>query len=249
MKPLIGITSNYSYDDATGMTSNVGGMLQQWNLIAQDYINAVEKAGGIPVIVPIYESKDTLKELVKRIDGIVFSGGNDINPIHYNERATKEIGQITPNRDVQEIELMKYILKDTDIPVLGICRGHQILNVALGGSLHQDMLTDNLVNHDVSSIPMFDASHSINILTNSKLFEIISEENITVNSFHHQCIKELGKGLVAVAKDSTGIIEAIEYSDRQAMTLGVQWHPETLIGRFDVQNNIFKSLIASAKIS
>lgn len=247
MKPLIGVTINYSYDDEIGKLAHLGGPKQEWQLLANDYIKAIEKGGGIPIILPIYNDISNVESIINILDGILFSGGNDINPYYYNENFSEKIGTIVPERDIQELTLMKKILTETRIPVLGICRGHQLLNIACGGSLYQDMISAGLQEHFFLSSPMNYAIHKVNISENSKYKNIFSSLKIDVNSYHHQAIKKLGENIVAIAHDDKGIIEAIELIDDDRFVLGVQWHPETLVDNYEDQLNIFRTFIRACK--
>lgn len=249
MKPIIGITANYSYDDKIGEITRLGGLRQEWQLLANDYVKSIEKAGGIPVIIPIYSTLSNIESVINILDGILFSGGNDIDPNHYNEKFSNKIGSIVPERDMQELTLMKKILFKTNIPILGICRGHQLLNVACGGNLYQDMISEELEDHFFLSSPMNYTVHTVDIQDSSKFKEIFLSNKIHVNSYHHQAVRQLGKNLVATAYDDKGVIEAIELkSDNNRFILGVQWHPETLVDKHESHLNIFKSFIKACKI-
>jgi len=247
MKPLIGVTCKYSYDGTFAVEHSMGLVGQQWHYLPHDYIHAIEMAGGIPVILPIYDDIQDTIELCKSLDGFVFTGGNDVNPLFYGEFPKSKIGIITPNRDLQEIALVKYILDETEKPLFGICRGAQVLNVALGGTLCQDLVENQMNNHSIVKVPGIYISHEIIIEENSKLYNVIQNNKSFVNSFHHQAIEKLGVGLVVTARASDGIIEAIEYPERDAYTLGVQWHPECLVDKYQEHLNVFKSFINSIK--
>lgn len=246
MKPLIGVTVNYTRDDSVGTTTMVGGPSQEWNLLAQDYVKAIENAGGIPVLIPVYNQLDTLDDLINKLDGILFSGGSDVNPLLYGEEIENVCGFIVSERDNHEIKLIKKVLEETDIPILGICRGHQLLNVTLGGTLYQDTKSVGLKDHMVLSTYMSEYSHSVRINQKSEYGYIFNNEEIMVNSFHHQSIKELGKNLEIVATSKDNIIEAISYNRRKGFTFAVQWHPETLCLNHIEHMNIFKEFIKSA---
>lgn len=248
MKPIIGVTVNYSYDDEVGKLTHLGGPRQEWQLLANDYIKSIEKAGGIPVMIPVYGDLSNAKNIISKLDGILFSGGNDIDPNHYDDQFSNKVGNIVPERDMQELILIKKILNETNIPVLGICRGHQLLNVACGGSLYQDMNSEGLEDHFFLASPMNYVIHTVNIQDDSKYKDIFSSNKISVNSYHHQAIKKLGESLVPTAYDDKGIIEAIELkSDNNRFVLGVQWHPETLVDRYENHLNIFRKFIEACK--
>lgn len=247
MKPLIGITVNYTRDDSVGTKTMIGGAYQEWSLLAQDYIKAIENAGGIPVIIPIYDYQETLDELIDKLDGILFSGGSDLNPLLYGEDIQNVCGFIVNERDNHEIKLIKKIIEETNIPLLGVCRGHQLLNVALGGTLYQDTKSIGLKDHMILKAYMSEYSHSVKINKESKYSYIFNNEEILVNSLHHQSIKDLGKDLEIVATSKDNIIEAISYKKRKSFTFSVQWHPETLCLQHDEHMNIFKEFVKCAK--
>lgn len=246
MKSKIGITVNYSNDDKVGEITHLGGANQEWQLIANDYIKAVEKAGGLPILIPIYGNVENIGHIIDILDGIIFSGGNDIDPSYYNESTSEKAGDIVPKRDVQEFTLME-LAKKKNIPILGICRGHQLLNISSGGSLYQDLETHDFENHFLIESPMNEVAHGVNVEDNSICKEIFGSSEIKVNSYHHQSVNTLGKNLKVTVVDSKGVIEAIELdTDICDFALGVQWHPETLI-EHQHHLNIFKTFISSCK--
>lgn len=242
MKPLIGITCNYSTQDTPGIIMKMGVLNQTWQMLASNYVDSIVNAGGIPILIPISENFESLEELVDRLDGIIISGGNDINPNLYNEFISKEVGTISPKRDKQEFEIVKYVLEKTSKPLLGICRGIQVLNVVCGGNLYQDLEKVGLNNHFIDSSPLNYGIHKVNIEKNSILYNIFEKDTIKVNSFHHQAIKTLGKNLKCIAKSQDGVIEAI-YMEGNRFILGTQWHPEMMFDSLRNQN-IFKKFVA-----
>ena len=246
MKSIIGITANFSYNDEIGIQANLGGRLQQWQLIADDYIKSIEQAGGIPIIIPLYEDTDNIKEIINIIDGIVFTGGNDIDPQYYGEDFQDVIGEIVPERDKQEIELAKDIIFNKKMPVLGICRGNQIINVACGGTLYQDMKKNGITNHFFLSSPKYHGVHDVKIKKDSRLNRSLGKELLDVNSYHHQVVKDVADNLEAVAVTKDGIIEAIEIKDDR-FVLGLQWHPEMMATHHEDQRKIFKAFVGACK--
>lgn len=244
MKPLIGITCNYSLDDKPGVSAHIGVAGQKWQMLADNYIDSVFNAGGIPVIIPISENLENLSSLVEKLDGILISGGNDIEPNLYGEFISKEVGVLCPKRDKQEIELVNYIIENTNKPLLGICRGLQILNVACGGNLYQDLEKNKLNNHFIASSPMNHPIHRVTLEKDSILYDIFEKKELKVNSYHHQAIKELGKNLKCTAVSEDGIIESIEVEGKQFM-IATQWHPEMMYDSKE-QQNIFKRFIKEA---
>lgn len=244
MKPLIGITCNYSLDDKPGVSSHMGVPGQKWQMLADNYIEAITNAGGIPVIIPISKNLENLYSLVEKLDGFLISGGNDIEPNLYGEFICKEVGILSPKRDKQEIKLTKYIIKNTNKPLLGICRGLQILNVSCGGSLYQDLEKNKLNNHFIASSPMNHPIHRVTIEKDSILYNIFQKKELKVNSYHHQAIKNLGENLKCVAVSEDGIIESIEVKGKKFM-IATQWHPEMMYDSKE-QQDIFKRFVKEA---
>lgn len=246
MKPLIGITSNYILDDKPGLDTQVGVVGQSWQMLADNYIEAIKNAGGIPVIIPIHDSLETNIELIDKLDGVLMSGGNDLDPGFYGEFVTKEVGILSPKRDTVEIEMIKYIIEKTNKPLLGICRGLQVLNVACGGTLYQDLKKSNLNDHSITSSPLNHPIHKIEIKEESVLLKSIFDKKIIgVNSYHHQAVKGVGKDLIVTAESEDGIIEALEFNGEQFI-LGLQWHPEMM---FDskIQQRVFEKFVSECE--
>ena len=140
-RPLIGVTCNYDYRDTVGITSGMGIVGQDWNFVAGDYVYILEKAGAIPVLIPVYKDCDeeSIKEFLNKLDGVIISGGHDVGPEQYNTPTKGYCGTIIPQRDNHDIAVAKYFMNEIKKPILGICRGIQIMNVAAGGTLYQDL--------------------------------------------------------------------------------------------------------------
>lgn len=212
--PIIGITANVN----DGNLSLLSG-----------YYRSILKAGGIPMIIPPSENMDIISNMIDSIDGLLLSGGADINPLFMGEDPIKELQNINPYRDRQELIIVK-MAANRQIPILGICRGAQVMNVALGGTLYQDIYSQcdrKLIKHSQDLDRSF-ASHLIEIEKDSMLSGIMDSTIIPVNSFHHQAIKEAAPGFRVCARSSDGIVEAIESTEHKSM-IGVQWHPECFI--------------------
>ena len=218
-QPVIGITGNYDKETCT---------------LAEGYYQSVLKAGGMPLIIPPFQETDRLCQMLDTIDGIIFSGGGDINPLFFGEEPIKELHSITPERDRQEL-LLARLAYDRQIPMLGICKGIQTINLALGGTVYQDIHTQmegTRIKHSQDQDRRY-PSHSVRLMPGSIMQHIFGSTTITVNSFHHQACKEAAPCLNATAISPDGVIEAIESNEFKSV-LGVQWHPETYILR---QNN------------
>lgn len=236
MKPLIGITAD------------VLRPKYQWSapLVGQNtrYVNAIFAAGGIPVTLPPSSDRDSTRQLFERLDGILFSGGGDIDPTRYGARPTDLAHDVQPDRDASEIELMKLAVAN-DMPILAICRGHQILNVALGGTLYQDLpsQSDSPVNHDISTLKEDGTyiAHHLDVEPGSRLASIIGTA-IAVNSHHHQAINRLAPGLSATSRADDGIIESVELASRRFM-IGVQFHPESFAGTSAQWRKLFAAFV------
>jgi len=239
-KPLIGIIGNILIDQ--------GGMFPGYEraYVNNDYVISVVKAGGIPVILPVISDDNTIKSQVEKVDGIIISGGFDINPLFYGEEPTEKQGFTFNERDEYDMKIVKYS-SQLKKPILGICRGIQVINVAFGGTLYQDtsFAKGSYIKHMQNSKPDL-PSHTVEIIKDSMLYNIIGESAIT-NSFHHQSVKDVAPGFKISAMAKDGIIEAIE-SEKEDFILGVQWHPEMLTARGDTQMlKIFENLILYSK--
>lgn len=235
MKPLIGIT-----------TFSQEKNYKEYSSVSSKYADAVRMAGGIPFLIPITLDEYLIEDYIECLDGIILTGGDNINPSRYGEEAIVDLGDIYDDRDEFEIKLfLKATVKN--IPVLGICRGLQIINVALGGKLYQDIETQipNVNNHMQEMHLQGTLSHNIDIDRKSKLYRILKKGNLNVNSLHRQGIKTLGVGLSISAVSDDGIIEAVELRGRR-FVLGVQWHPENLVVDYPVFEEIFIELIQAS---
>lgn len=215
--------------------------------VNDDYIQSVINAGGTPVIIPVTTNLGVLEEIVSKLDGLILSGGHDVNPKLYGENPLRKLGEIFPERDSFDFALIE-LAKKRAIPILGICRGTQILNVFHGGSLYQDLeyrATDLPIGHSQKSGPTIQ-THSIKVDKDSKLYSIIKEEEVYVNSFHHQVLKNIGKGLKVVAKAEDGVPEVIELTEYPWL-IGVQFHPEMLHGVDNKMQDIFNAFVEATK--
>lgn len=208
-----------------GITGNLGTQLCT---LAEGYYRSVLLAGGIPVIIPPYEQTDILADQLEGLDGIIFSGGGDINPLYLGEEPVRELHGVTPVRDAQEL-LLARLAYDRQIPMLGICKGIQIITAALGGQLYQDINTqvEGISVKHSQDLDRGTASHTVTITPDTLLYSIFAESKgcIHVNSFHHQAVKQVPEGFKVSAISPDGVIEAIESTTFKSI-IGVQWHPE-----------------------
>lgn len=209
------------------------------------YYRAVEAAGGVPVLLPPLRPGPKIERVVESVDGLILAGGGDIDPRFYGEEPRPETGRIEPERDLFEISLARRALA-AGVPILGICRGMQILNVACKGDIYQDIAQDRgrRLKHRQTA-PRWYPTHEIYIDPHTFLFRIVGRRRLRVNSFHHQAVRRLGKNLRATAWSCDGVIEALEHTGA-AFVLGVQFHPETMWVRYPVFMAFFKALQQAA---
>lgn len=231
MKPIIGITTIIDRE-----------MNSYWML--PQYVEMVKIAGGVPVVLTPVEDEEAITSLISKLDGVIIAGGPDINPEIYNEEKSSVCGEIDYERDNSEIKIFMEVYKNKK-PVLGICRGFQLINSLMGGSLFQDIPTQ--FNSEIShrqERPYSVPKHSVNV--SGFLSNIVQKNEIMVNSCHHQGIKVLANNLEIVGQTKDGLIEAFTIKD-YPFGLGVQWHPEMLFKDDEASVNIFKAFIDAAK--
>jgi putative glutamine amidotransferase len=190
------------------------------------YMQGLEEAGAVPVILPLTVSEAVLKQTVDHFDGFLFTGGHDLDPNLYGHGKTDLCGEVCETRDQMEAYLFREAVLNQNKPALGICRGIQFFNVLLGGSLHQDLPTEfsTSVNH-VKGPPYDVPAHTVRLLPESPLGKLVGKEQLEVNSYHHQGINRLAEGLEIMAMADDGLVEAVYMPDR-SYVWAVQWHPE-----------------------
>ena len=235
--PLIGLT-------IMRQTETSGLIYQR---VAELYIEALLRAGAIPMLIPLGLSQAGLDELVKRLDGILFSGGGDIHPDRYGSISHPLLSGVDSDRDWLEIELVKTAI-ERQLPFLGICRGLQVINVATGGSLYEDLADQypNALQHDCfKGYPRDYLAHPVQVETGTKIAQIMGVESIWVNSLHHQGVRELAPGLIPSAYSSDSLVEALEVY-QHPFGVAVQWHPECLPGNVKMQA-LFEAFVQAAE--
>ncbi len=212
------------------------------------YMNSVEKAGGIPLILPLTKDRDVLMQVLHDLDGLLLTGGHDVDPHLYHEDFHEKIGPLCPLRDASEMMLTHEAVQ-LNMPVFGICRGLQMLNVVLGGTLYQDIPSQISSTEEHRMPKPFDTvSHSVNILENTPLYDILGSKNIGVNSHHHQSIKDIAPSLRLAAVAEDGVIESIFMPNRRFI-LGVQWHPELLYDKDEHSRALFSAFVRACSQS
>ena len=222
------------------------GLDNQRQFVSDAYIQAVKSVGGLPIVLPLIKSKTVIQEYVELCDGFLFCGGGDITPLLFGQEPETNVGKTDITLDLFQIRLMKAIL-EADKPVLAICRGMQVLNVACGGTIYQDInLVDfETINHMQNSISRRDISHKVIFEPESKAHKLLGSFAYT-NSFHHQSVDRLGKGLAVSGFTGDAIVEAIEMPSH-TFVLGVQWHPESMLDCSNMKQ-LFYALIRYSKV-
>lgn len=237
-RPLIGITS-----------SSITHHHRPYNRAYQPNALAIAAAGGLPVYIPTHLDDETLRALYETLDGVLLPGGPDVDPSEYQAERHPLTIEIDAPRDALELTVARWAVDD-DVPVFGICRGHQVLNVALGGTLVQDIpseLHTNIPHDQPNEVPRTHRLHEVSIAPDSRLADILGGTRFAVNSLHHQSVDAPAPGVRVTAAAPDGVVEAIEHLDR-SFVLSVQWHPEDLVlGDADaVQGRLFAAFVAAA---
>ncbi len=216
----------------------------QWML--PGYLKGIEGAGGVPIVFPLTVDEEEIERLYQICDGVLLTGGQDINPVLYGDRKKPECGELCNERDEMEKCFYRRAMID-DKPVLGICRGIQFINVMTGGTLYQNLSTEHPsdINHKQS--PPYDVPiHEVEILEDTPLRELLKIEKIPVNSYHHQAVRDLGEGLISMAVSPDGLVEAVCIPDKR-FVWALQWHPEFSYRTDENSRKIFKKFVESSK--
>ncbi len=238
MRPLIGIPCYAGIHEGTHRPVYCNN---------RTYTHAVEAAGGVAVLIPLLHDLSMLEVLVERLDGLLFPGGKDIAPACYGEQPHPLLGAVDPRQDEVELTLARLAF-ERDIPTLGICRGMQLLNVALGGSLYQDIgaqVYDSL-KHCHDDLPRTHIVHNVQIEPGSQMERILGSNEVWTNSLHHQSVKQPGKGVIISGRAEDGIAELLEVPDRCFM-VAVQGHPEEIYRQETVWFRVFSAFVAACE--
>lgn len=238
-RPIIGVTGSLIIDE--------GGMFPGYEraYVNNDYIQSVVMAGGVPFIIPMVYDENIIRTQLECVDALIISGGHDINPLMYGEEPSQKLGAILPKRDTFDAAVVKLAM-EMKIPTIGICRGEQMLNVANGGTLYQDLsfIDGCYIKHNQGALPST-ATHTTSIVEGTKLHAILGDTVMT-NSFHHLAVKDVAPGFKVAALSKDGVVEAIEKEGEQ-FVIGLQWHPEMMAKDHPVMLKIFEKLIEEAK--
>jgi putative glutamine amidotransferase len=236
--PLIGIPGRHD------QSSHGSPVLAQ----SRTYVEAVAIAGGAPVLIPLNLDEGALRAIYERLDGLLLAGGVDVHPRHYGEAVHEKCGEIDEARDAVELTLTRWALVE-GLPFLAICRGIQVLNVAAGGTLYQDIASQvpGSLKHDYwPDYPRNLLPHQVTVHNDSHLAAILGGTRVAVNSLHHQAVKDLAPRFRIVARADDGLIEAIEGHDHP-FALGVQWHPEELVEDAPPTRRLFEEFVSAAR--
>ncbi len=234
-RPLIGVTCGPRYDN---------GRLFYGSPPA--YLESVERAGGLPVLIAPTHDLEVLRGLYERVDGVLIAGGGDVDPAEYGMESSDLVSSVHPARDFTELNITRWAAAD-DKPLFGICRGCQVANVALGGTLYRDILTEyphnNGIDHDLwGKFPRHHVAHTVAIKPSTRLAAVVGESTPPVNSMHHQAVRNLPSNLIVSATSPDGVIEGIEIPDARFF-VGVQWHPEELTEYSEPMRRLFKAFV------
>lgn len=220
-----------------------------WHKLNDEYVRAVREVGGVPILLPGVDSPDLVAVYYNQLDGFIFSGGSDVDPSYYGEEPLRGLGEITARRDIFELALARLVLQG-DKPALGICRGMQVLNIAAGGDVYQDLERQKATTllHEQNAARWY-PTHYVQVAPDSYLFQLAQRKSFKVNSFHHQAVRRVGKGLRAVAWAHDGLIEALESVSEDSggsgpgRIIAVQWHPECNWSKEQISFSLFQNLI------
>lgn len=239
-KPVIGITSDTNFLERTDEYMGL-----EINFSQKVFSDAIFEAGGIPYMIPM-NAGEYADDIMSVIDGLIIIGGHDVSPLVYQQEPRKKIGTIKPDRDTNDTQLFRKAI-DNGIPVLGVCRGLQLINAVLGGTLYQDLSEyDGIsIQHNQQAKPEY-VTHSINVDQDSYISRLVDDKSL-INSVHHQMVDELAPSLKATAWSQDQVIEAFESKEETPLIIGVQWHPEVLFASDRSHLRPFTDLVNRAK--
>lgn len=233
-RPIIGITPGLNAEES-------------YLTIHKGTLDALIACGAVPVLLPLTDDEEVLLGALDAVDGVLFSGGGDPDPLLFGEYQRVGCGAISPLRDRMEMALCRLLLTRPEKPVLGICRGFQIMNLALGGDIYQDLAADcpGALQHRQRQ-PEIYVSHPVQIVADSLLHRIVQQDTLLVNSLHHQAVRRMGRDFLPCAKAPDGIIEAA-YLKEHPFFLGIQWHPERLWERDCASKALILAFVSACK--
>jgi putative glutamine amidotransferase len=234
MRPLIGIPCH------SGLRAETARPIYCNN---RAYVHAVEHAGGVPILIPLFDNINILGSLLSRLDGLLLPGGLDMQPLHYCEEPHPLLGEVDPQIDELELALARWALEE-DVPTLGICRGMQLLNVALSGTLYQDLGAQypDSITHMYGDLPRGQVTHRVYVESGSQMEKTLGASEVWVNSLHHQAIKKPGRGVRVTGRAEDGVAELIEVADYR-FVMAAQGHPEELYTHQPAWAHLFSALI------
>lgn len=238
-RPTIGITAFISDLD-------YGYGPESLHAVPDDYVKAIWEAGGLPILLPILPPEAS-SAMVDCVDGLLLTGGGDVDPSLYSERRSEALVGVDPRRDSIESAIVHQSI-DRSRPLLAVCRGVQVLNVALGGTLIPDLPSAGWESH-YQKAPGTDPHHEVSIDPGSRIGRALGRPTLAVNSFHHQALRAEAPGLKPVAWATDGLVEAVELSDSSRWVVGVQWHPEMMVPDHPAQSLLFRALVEEARTS
>ncbi|RKQ91468.1 putative glutamine amidotransferase [Solirubrobacter pauli] len=243
-RPLVGVTTSEVRRAERTRPLREGEPPQHEMALGMPYVRALARAGAVPVVLPPL-GVDAVPELLRCLQAVCLSGGPDLDPAAYGAKPSPDLGPTEPTLDVFELEVAR-VADAMGLPIFGICRGAQALNVARGGTLHQHLpaVTDNSIDHRQTA-PGWEETHPVHVEPGSSLAAILGTDAPWVNTFHHQAVERLGRGLRAVAWAPDGTVEGIEDMSEH-FVLGVQWHAETLDRPGQPHPRLFEALVAAA---
>ena len=233
-RPVVGITSSFNVDD-------------QFFYLKEAYIDTIIESGGIPLIIPPQKREEDIRKIFRRLDALLLPGGPDVDPMRFEEETQYKL-RIDPERDDLELMLAQMAFEE-DKPILGICRGIQVINIAAGGDIYQDLIAQRpgTLVHEQSA-PGWYPTHEIQIQPETVLSRILGKTQLRVNSYHHQAVRRIAPNFRASALANDGVIEALE-NPLLKFALGVQWHPELMWRRYPLFKSLFTALVETAQVN